>query len=265
MLGAITGDIIGSVYEFRNIKTKVFPLFSEESEFTDDTILTVAIADAIIKGIPYCDSIREWCSRYPSPKGGYGSHFLQWLHSRNPEPYYSMGNGSAMRVSPIAYAFGKNEMLTEARKSAKITHNHPEGIKGAQAVCLAISLALGKWSKHEIQRNIEIRFDYNLHRSMNSIRPEYQFNETCPGSVPEAIICFLQSESFEDAIRNAISIGGDSDTIAAITGSIAEAFYGGIPKEIEEKTLSYLPMDMIDVIIRFNKIKKDNHDRTKTH
>ncbi len=224
MIGAIAGDIIGSVYEHSQIKTKDFPLFHPRSVFTDDTVLTVAVADAILTGRPYQLSVREIGRRYPGV--GYGRAFIDWLHSDNPQPYNSWGNGSAMRVSSVGFAFDtENKVLKEAKKTAEISHNHLEGIKGAQATALSIFLARTGCEKEEIRMEISQRFGYDLKRTVDDIRPTYSFDVSCQGSVPEAIIAFLDSRSYEDAVRNAISLGGDSDTLACITGGIAEAFY----------------------------------------
>ncbi len=252
MIGAIAGDIIGSVYEFNNIKTKDFPLFSPLSRFTDDTVLTVAAANAIISGTPYCDSIRLFGRAYPN--AGYGRFFKNWLFSEGTAPYNSFGNGSAMRVSPFGFAFHTiDEVLKEARLSAEITHNHPEGIKGAQAVALAIYLARKGADRGIIQKEIHDRFNYNLERSVDDIRVNYTYDVSCQGTVPEAIICFLKSVSYEDAIRNAISIGGDSDTLACITGGISEAFYGPVPEDIFKKVEEILPDDLMDIVNTFYK------------
>jgi ADP-ribosylglycohydrolase len=240
MIGAIAGDIIGSVYEFNNIKTKAFPLFSPSSRFTDDTVLTIAVANAIISEIPYVDSIREFGRAYPN--AGYGKAFKEWLFVENPKPYNSWGNGSAMRVSPVGFAFNSiNEVLKEARLSAEITHNHPEGIKGAQATALAKYLARKGAARDNIKKEIHDRFGYNLDRSVDEIRLNYTYDVSCQGTVPEAIICFLDSTSYEDAIRNAISLGGDSDTLACITGGISEAFYGPVPEDIIKNVDNILP------------------------
>jgi ADP-ribosylglycohydrolase len=246
MIGAISGDIIGSIYEWRPIKTRDFPLFDPGCRFTDDTVLTVAVADAILTGRSYHDSIREIGRTYPD--AGYGGSFIQWLFSDNPQPYSSWGNGSAMRVSPIGFAFNTEEtVLTEAEKSAEITHNHPEGIKGAQATALSIFLARTGHNKEFIRSEIIQRFGYDLDRTADIIRPAYSFDISCQGTVPEAIISFLDSDSYEDAIRNAVSLGGDSDTLACITGGIAEAFYNGIPEKIVMKARKILPPELLRI------------------
>ncbi len=246
MIGSIAGDIIGSVYEFDRIKTKDFPLFHPQCSFTDDTVLTVAVADAILSGRSYLESILQIGRRYPG--AGYGGLFGDWLHSDDPQPYNSWGNGSAMRVSPVGFAFDtETEALEESRKTAEISHNHPEGIKGAQATALAIFLARMRHDKEEIRMKISRRFGYDLHRTVDDIRPTYSFNESCQGTVPEAIVSFLDSTSYEDAIRNAISLGGDSDTLACITGGIAEAFYGEVPDTIRTKALEFLTPDLREI------------------
>lgn len=248
MIGAIIGDIVGSVYEWNNIKTKDFPPFSSGCFFTDDTVMTLAIAEGLMNGggpEDFIAAMKKYGRLYPD--SGYGGRFGSWLFSDGINPYNSWGNGSAMRVSPVAWAF---DILSEVEKyaeiSAAVTHNHPEGIKGAQATAAAIFLARKGKTKEEIKAYIENKYGYNLNRSLDEIRPNYRFNESCQETVPEAIIAFLESVDFEDAIRNAISLGGDSDTLAAITGSIAEAAYG-IPKDIKEKALSILDQGLLDV------------------
>jgi ADP-ribosylglycohydrolase len=250
MLGAIAGDIIGSVYERDNIKTKQFPLFRAESRFTDDTVLTVAIADALLHQGDYTDTLKHYHQRFPG--AGYGGTFNAWAGSSNREPYNSWGNGSAMRVSSVGYAFNRLEqVLQEAKRSAEATHNHPEGIKGAQATAAAIFLARTGQSQGEIKTYIESTFSYDLSQTLDDIRPTYRFDVSCQGSVPQAITAFLESTDFEDAIRNAISLGGDSDTIACIAGSIAEAFYGGVPAAIAEETVIRLDQRLMDVVESF--------------
>lgn len=252
MIGAIAGDIIGSVYEFDPIKTKDFPLFSPFCNFTDDTVLTVAVADAVLTGRSYLEAIREIGRRYPG--AGYGGFFYGWLHSEDSRPYNSWGNGSAMRVSPIGFAFQDEEsVLKEAARTAEITHNHPEGVKGAQATALAIFFARTGRTKDEIRSTIQTRFDYDLDRTVDEIRPSYSFNESCQRTTPEAIIAFLDSASYEDAIRNAISLGGDSDTLACITGGIAEAFYGDVPSEIRTKVRECLSPELREITDKFSK------------
>ena len=247
MLGAITGDIIGSVYEFVYNKPEYnFPLFSNESKFTDDTVLTVALADSILSYTNYKTKLLEYYSQYPHYS--YGLRFHVWANNRNPQPYDSWGNGSAMRVSPVGWAYNDIEtVLQKAKESAEVTHNHPEGIKGAQATAASIFLARTKHSKDEIKEFVEKNFDYNLDLDIEDLRKNYRFNESCQGTVPQAIFTFLISESFEDSIRKAIYIGGDSDTLACINGSIAEAFYGGVPENIVEEV--YKRMDSRITII----------------
>jgi ADP-ribosylglycohydrolase len=250
MIGSIAGDIIGSVYEHRPIKTKDFPLFHSHCDFTDDTVLTVAVADAILSGAPYVDSVRRIGRRYPG--AGYGGSFIRWLHSDDPRPYNSWGNGSAMRVSPVGFAFStEDEVLRQAQKTAEITHNHPEGIKGAQATALAIFLARTGHDKEAIRGRINNLFSYDLDRTVDDIRPFYSFDISCQGTVPEAIVAFLDSDSYEDAIRNAISLGGDSDTLACITGGLAEAFYGSVPGEVRDKVEELLTPDLWEVTKAF--------------
>lgn len=250
MIGAIAGDIIGSVYERRRIKTKDFPLFDVRCSFTDDTVLTVAVAEAILSGAPYRDSVRRIGRRHPG--AGYGGSFIRWLFAEDTRPYNSWGNGSAMRVSPVGFAFStEDEVLRQARMTAEITHNHPEGIKGAEAVALAIFLARTGHGKEAIRLRITDRFGYNLDRTVDDIRPSYVFDVSCQGTVPQAIIAFLDSDSYEDAVRNAISLGGDSDTLACITGGIAEAFYGSISDGIRAKVKDLLTPDLWEVTDAF--------------
>ena len=250
MIGAIAGDIIGSVYELDPTKSKDFPLFHHRCCFTDDTVLTVAIASAILNDGNYRQAVWELGRKYPN--AGYGASFISWLFSADPHPYNSWGNGSAMRVGPVGFAFDTiDEVLEQARQSAIISHSHPEGVKGAQATALAIFLARTTQDKSRIRDEITFRFGYDLNRSVNDIRPSYTFDVSCQGSVPEAIISFLESESYEDAIRNAISLGGDSDTLACICGSIAEAFYGTVPPEIEEKVQEHLTEELWQITEQF--------------
>jgi len=250
MIGAIAGDIIGSVYEHGPIMRKDFSLFDPRCRFTDDSVLTLATAKAILDGQGYQEALLETGRRYPD--AGYGGAFIHWLFSPDPQPYNSWGNGSAMRVSPVGFAFDRvEEVLTEARKTAEVTHNHPEGIKGAQATALAVVLARTGATKREIKSEIRGRFGYDLERSVEGIRPTYPFDVSCQGSVPEAIICFLDSISYEDAVRNAVSLGGDSDTLACIAGGIAEAFYGGVPQFIADKVTEILDEYLRGIAGRF--------------
>lgn len=253
MIGAIIGDIIGSTYEFHNTFDYDFELFPKGSSYTDDTICTIAVADAILRGIPYRDSLLEWCRKYPHPMGAYGASFSRWILSKNPQPYDSFGNGAAMRVSPIGWAFDNSfDILSEARKSAECSHSHEEGIKGAEVTALAICYLLNhQWKdpKKEIQNMCLELYGKDYVSNLPKIG---EWNETCQGCVPLGLHLFSLSLDFEDAIRIAISYGGDSDTLGAIVGSLAGAYYQ-IPKEIEEKALSYLPQDMLDVVKQFNK------------
>lgn len=250
MIGAIAGDIIGSVYEWNWIKYKDFPLFDPRCGFTDDTVLTVAVAEAILTDTPYVDCIRRFARRYPL--AGYGGRFSEWLQRDDAGPYNSWGNGSAMRVSAVGFAFdSEDEVLRQARLSAEITHDHPEGIKGAQATALAILLARTGQDKDSIRARIGSQFGYDLDRTLDDIRPSYSFDVSCQRTVPEALVAFLESHSYEDAVRNAVSLGGDSDTLACITGGVAEAFYGGIPEAISTHVETLLTPDLLDVTRRF--------------
>jgi ADP-ribosylglycohydrolase len=251
LLGALTGDVVGSIYEYAiNFKEMEFPLFSPRCFSTDDTILTVAVADAILDQQNYGKAILEYARRYPT--ADFGGRFRGWMNSANPVPYNSLGNGSAMRASPVGWAYNTVEdVLIQAEASASPTHNHPEGIKGAQATALAVLLARSGASKEVIRREISDRFHYDLSRTLDQIRPFYHFNETCPGTVPEAILAFLESNDFEDAIRKAISLGGDADTLAAITGSIAEAAYG-VPDWIAAEVQSRIPSELWKVVVLFS-------------
>jgi ADP-ribosylglycohydrolase len=251
MLGAIVGDIVGSIRENLRIKRKDFELFPRFSLYTDDTVLTVAVAHAILNDECYGETIKSYARRHPLR--GYGPKFMVWLLKPGIKPYNSLGNGSAMRVSPVAHAYDSEDLvLLHAKQSAECTHNHPEGIKGAQATALAIYLARFGADKEEIRSQITKRFNYDLDRTVESIRPDYRINLTCPGSVPEAIVAFLDSTDFEDAIRNAVSLGGDADTQAAIAGAIAEAYYKGIPPIMLEKAWSKIPQVFRDLITEFS-------------
>ena len=220
MIGAIAGDIIGSVYEASPIKRTDFPLFSPASQFTDDTVLTIAVAAAILDDQPYGDVLRDFGQRYPD--AGYGGSFLTWLFTPDAGPYASWGNGSAMRVSPVGFAYADEvSVLEQAGRSAAVSHDHPEGIKGAQAVALAVFLARRGATKDSLRVTLERRFGYDLRRTVDEIRPTYGFDVPCQGSVPEAIVAFLDSADWESAVRNAVSLGGDSDTQACIAGAIA--------------------------------------------
>jgi len=252
MIGAIAGDIIGSVYEFHRTTITDFELFTAQSTFTDDTVLTVAVADCILHGKDYATVLKEYGCRYPY--AGYGAMFHKWLGSSDCKPYNSYGNGSAMRVSPVGFAFDiLDEVLAEAKRSAEVSHNHPEGIKGAQAVAAAIFLGRQRKSKKYIRSYIEKTFKYDLHQTLDEIRPDYRFDETCQGSVPQAIIAFLESSDYEDAVRKAVSLGGDADTIACITGGIAHAYYEDIPEYIIREARKRLNKELLDIVDKFGK------------
>ena len=281
MLGSIVGDIVGSVYEWHNIKTKEFPLFRDDCFFTDDTVMTCAVAEAVMNGgtkDDFIDAMKKYGRMYPN--ADYGGHFGAWLLSDDRKPYNSFGNGSAMRISPCAWVMNcgfcartglwPTQGRAMAKLSAEVTHNHPEGVKGAMATADAIFMCrfyFGGYCKdystpidddpdeckRRIKSHIERTYGYDLSsKTLDEIRPAYSFNETCQETVPQAILAFLESTDFEDAIRNAISLGGDSDTLAAITGSIAEAAYG-IPDSIKEKAYSYLDEPLRDVLRRWKK------------
>lgn len=250
MIGAIAGDIIGSAYEFGRTKSKEFPLFGPKSTFTDDSVLTAAVAQAILTDGDYARAVREFGRRHPGR--GYGGFFQGWLMSPDPKPYNSWGNGSAMRAGPVGFAFDTvEEVLREAKRSAEFTHDHPEGIKGAQAAALAVFLARTEWDKDLIRTEITARFGYDLDRTVEGIRPGYRHYESCQKTVPEAVIAFIGSASYEDAIRNAVSLGGDADTLACIAGTIAEAFYGPVPAEIRAKVKEILSPDLWQVAETF--------------
>ena len=249
LIGALAGDIIGSVHEYTRRKSKEFPLFQPSSFFTDDSVLTLAVADAILNGRDYAETIREYGRRYPD--AGYGGMFRRWLQT-DMGPYNSFGNGSAMRVSAVGWAFeGEEEVLRQAEACAAVTHNHPEGIKGAQAVALAIYLARTGSSKEAIKQEITARFAYDLERKLDDIRPTYEWSEICQTSVPESMIAFLEAEDFEAAVRNAISLGGDADTMAAIAGAIAEAYYG-VPQLIADEVRQRLSAALWGVVEEFS-------------
>ena len=269
MLGAIIGDIAGSKYEFNNTFDYDFEMFGEGCDFTDDTICTVAVADAILNGRSYQKSLLDWCRRYPSPKGAYGGRFAGWIRSLDPQPYNSFGNGSAMRVSPVAWLFDDlSQVWEEAEKSALPTHNHPEGIKGAKAVAHAIwHFRKSRFSEESKEREDEKSKEYGKEHDAEAMKifkdiarsyyddfetrdyPKGKFDETCMDAVPLSFYLISQASSFEDAIRLAISHGGDSDTIGAIVGSIAEARFS-IPQDMKEKAISYLPDDMREISVR---------------
>lgn len=259
MIGAIIGDVIGSVHEHAETKTTEFPLFTPDSRFTDDTVLTIATADALMSDGDYQRAYRMWGTRYPD--AGFGKAFRGWLRSALPQPYQSWGNGSAMRVSPVAFVFDSPaDVLVEAKRSAVVTHDHPEGIKGAQASALVVYLARQKVSKPEIRAEIAGRFGYDLSRSIEEIRPGYAFDVSCQGSVPEAITAFLETEDLEAAIRVAISLGGDADTQAAIAGAAAAAYDPDVPHELVQKARQRLPADMIEVLDEFSRFTTTRRD-----
>ena len=261
MYGAILGDIIGSPYEHDTSgKTKYFSLFVSGSRFTDDSVMTIAVGDGFLNARGETDegairrhliqAMQRWGRRYPD--AGYGGRFIHWLYSPNPQPYNSWGNGSAMRVSAAGWLFEDlNTVRRMARLSADVSHNHPEGIKGAEAVASAIFLARTGCSKSEIKAYIETEFGYDLERTCDQIRPGYRFHASCQGTVPEAVTAFLEGTSFEDVIRTAVSLGGDCDTLTAIAGSIAEAFYG-VPEELKKECRHRLPANLQQVLDRFD-------------
>jgi ADP-ribosylglycohydrolase len=252
MIGVIAGDVIGSVHEHGMTKSTDFPLFDPLCRFTDDTVLTIATAHAILTGTSYEIAYREFGRQHPG--AGYGGSFYGWLFAEEPRPYNSWGNGSAMRVAPVGLAFDKiDEVLHEAERSAAVTHSHSEGIKGAQATALAVFMARTGASKEEIRTELMGRFGYNLNRTVEEIRPEYEWDVSCQGSVPEAIVAFLDSSSVEDAIRLAVSLGGDADTQAAIAGGIAEAFYRFVPEAIVIPVKECLHPRFIEVIDAFQR------------
>ena len=277
MYGAIIGDVIGSTYEFANIKTKKFPLFPGGSDFTDDSILTVAVAKALVRsmeqkrvfGDVLVEELQIMGVEYPHPKGGYGTGYRKWLDDPFAMPYNSCGNGSAMRVCACGLiSVTLEEALELAEASAEVTHNHPEGIKGAQATAAAIFLAKNRHSKEEIRDYIHNNF-YPMDRTLDQIRENYKFEGTCQKSVPEAIIAFLESTDFEDAIRNTISLGGDADTMGAITGSIAWSFYrfqsktgiSGRMAKLWIKAAEYLPEDWLDFVIQFDTLCREREEK----
>jgi ADP-ribosylglycohydrolase len=255
MLGAIAGDVIGSVYEgnkaWHHARTPHFqPLFDPAARFTDDTVLTVAVAESILHGRDLVDLLKDYGRAYPG--AGYGGTFRQWVQSDSREPYYSWGNGSAMRVSPVGFAYGMlDEVLLRARWSAEVTHNHPEGIAGAEATAAAVFLARTGSGKDEIRSFIERKFGYDLGGTLDELRPRYRFDVSCRGSVPPAILAFLESTDFESAVRLAISLGGDADTLACIAGGIAQAYYGGVPEDIRRPTLARLDDRLRGVVEEF--------------
>lgn len=261
MYGAILGDIIGSPYEFdMGGKTKEFPLFSKNSTFTDDTVMTIAVAEAFLDAQPNANiqwirnCLIKGMQRFGKafPHAGYGGMFRHWLREKDPQPYGSYGNGSAMRVSSAAWLYNDLDTVRAmARLSAEVTHNHPEGIKGAEATASAIFLARTGHTKEEIKVYIENKFGYDLSRTCDEIRPNYHHVESCQETVPEAITAFLEGESFEDVIRTAVSLGGDCDTLTCIAGSIAESFYG-VPEELKQECRNRLPEQLLEVLLHFD-------------
>ena len=264
MIGAIIGDIAGSIYEFDNIKTKEFPFFSERGKATDDSIMSLAVAGALLAGTEDAQTLQENTVRLMQEVGrnypdcGYGNRFIHWIFSEDPKPYNSYGNGSAMRVSACAWA---GESLEDALRLARlvtaVSHDHPEGMKGAEAVTEAVWMALHGAGKEEIRAAIDRKY-YPMNFTLEQIRPEYTFDVTCQGSVPQALMAFFESEDFEDAIRNAISIGGDSDTLAAMTGAVAEAFYG-VPEELRRRAEGYLDERLLGLLRDFEEIYPGKH------
>jgi ADP-ribosylglycohydrolase len=251
VLGAVIGDIIGSAYEFRNYKGTDFDLFGLRTKFTDDSVLTWATMDVILHKGNYARTYKSYGLKYPDK--GYGGMFLEWLYGEGYDPFNSYGNGSAMRVSPVGWAYDRLDIvMKEAKRSAEVTHNHTEGIKGAQATASAVYMARTGSSKQDIRDFIEAMFGYDLSRSIDEIHPYYSFDESCHGSVPEAMTAFLESRDYESAVRLAVSIGGDSDTIACIAGGIAEAFYKEIPDWIVDNALRLIPPDIIKLIDEFS-------------
>jgi ADP-ribosylglycohydrolase len=252
MLGAIAGDIVGSVFETSPVKTIDFELFPPGARFTDDSVLTLATAEALLGDGDYASAYRRYGRAFPD--AGYGGTFFVWLFSEHAGPYNSWGNGAAMRVSPIGFALDTVEdVLAEAARSAAVTHDHPEGIKGARATALAVFRARSGESKAKIRSEIQRRFGYDLERSIDAIRPGYGFDVSCQGSVPESLIAFLESIDYESAVRNAISLGGDADTMACVAGGIAQAFYGDVPKQIADEVRSRLPEDFLNVRNQFER------------
>lgn len=250
MIGAIAGDIIGSIHEGAGTKTKQFELIGPNNRFTDDTVLTVAVAESLLSQTDLVDVLHDYFHRYPH--AGYGRSFIQWALERRREPYNSWGNGSAMRVSPVGLAFESiEEVLEQAERTAAVTHNHPEGVRGAQATAAAIFLARTGNDKSRIKQFVEENFGYDLSESLDAIRDDYEFDVSCQGSVPQSIIAFLESLDYEDAVRNAVSLGGDADTMACIAGGIAHAYWG-VPSEIEIQTLDMLDAHLLRVVEQFN-------------
>lgn len=257
IIGAIAGDVIGSAYEFDPTREYGFELFTPESTFTDDTVLTMANAQWLLEDEQHSHEtlvniMQDLCHRYEWR--GYGGRFVQWIVSSNPQPYGSFGNGSAMRVSPVGYyAQTLDEALELAKISAEVTHNHPEGIKGAQATAAAIFLARQGKTKQEISKYVAETFNYDLSRTLEQIRPDYTFDETCQLTVPEAITCYMEGKDYEDVVRLAVSLAADADTLAAIAGSIASATMD-VPNEISQRVISLLSEEFCTLLLRFNEM-----------
>ena len=250
MLGAIAGDVIGSVHEHTETKSTDFDLFTPGCRFTDDTVLTVAVADCLVNGREYVDAFHDYFLAYPN--AGYGYRFFHWASSGNRSPYNSWGNGSAMRVAPVGHAFDSlDDVLVHAARSAEVTHNHPEGVRGAQATAAAVFMARSAETKRNMKSSLEDMFGYDLDRRLDDIRPTHQFDESCQGTVPLALIAFLESSGYEDAVRKAVSLGGDADTLACIAGAVAEAHYGGVPPSIAAQTLAMLDDRLRGVVVKF--------------
>ncbi len=257
IMGAIVGDTIGSVYEFDPTKDYHFDIFDDNMEYTDDSILTIALADWLLHDETHSHEelgkyMRYWVGKYPNPMGSYGTCFMTWFQTDSPKPYNSWGNGSAMRVSPVGFFFDTlEETLRVAKISAEVTHNHPEGIKGAQATAASIFLARSGKTKDEIRDYIEQEFGYDLHQPYDEIKKTYHFEASCQETVPQSIIAFLESKNYQDALRLTIALGGDADTMGAITGAIAAAYYGGVEHEIYDFVIEKLPDDLKAVVVEF--------------
>jgi ADP-ribosylglycohydrolase len=251
MLGAIVGDVIGSPFEFANVKATGFRLFDRDARCTDDSVLTVATADVLLNGGDYARAYQDYFHRFPN--AGYGGRFVVWANRRESRPYGSWGNGSAMRVSPVGWARDTlDEVLDEAERSAAVTHDHPDGVKGAQAVAACVLLARTEHDRERIRQFVHDGCGYPLDRTIDQIRPGYEFDVSCRGTVPVAVQAFLESTDFESALRLAVSVGGDSDTIACIVGAIAHAFYGSVPKHLLEPTLEiYMSPDLVELSLAF--------------
>ena len=254
MLGAIIGDIAGSRFEFNNTKDYDFDMFGEGHDYTDDTICSIAVADAVLNNKDYQEAMREWCRKYPNPMGAYGSYFLNWIFSSDPHPYNSYGNGSAMRVSPISWLFDSEEIIRkEAKASAAITHNHPEGIKGAVAIAIAI-FRMRKAENKSKDIFVNVAKEFYGENPFESLPEKGYFDVTCQGCVPLSLYITSIAENFEDAIRKAISYGGDTDTVGAIVGSLAEAHFG-LPADMVKQAKAFLPDDMLRILSQFEKQK----------